>query len=328
MKKQNIYNLFVELQQRDDPMEGYYSASSLPFNNQYKIGISEDGFPVFFVPSNSTTFSVDINMEMITVLFGRVCRIHDDSCTEGIYTIVTLKTGDVDIQKYFIDIVCILLEQLPSNYSDVILAQEIQKLASLFSQLSQPPRKTIQGLWSELLIIEQSSNPEYLIKSWHVDAHDKFDFNDGKDKLEVKSTTLPQKIHHFSIEQLNPNINSNLLIASVNTTFVGQGLSVFDLKERISKKIQNVQIQYRLNEIIIKTIGNDISRLTEIYFDYQSAVDSIAYYDARKIPSISIDCIPVGVKNVHFDSDLSDVCAIDPSEISKYQSTLFNCICI
>ena len=32
-------------------------------------------------------------MEMITVLFGRVCKIHDTSCSEGIYTIITLKTG-------------------------------------------------------------------------------------------------------------------------------------------------------------------------------------------------------------------------------------------
>ena len=135
-----------------------------------------------------------------------------------------------------------------------------------------------------------------------------------------------QKIHHFSIEQLNPNVNSNLLIASVNTTFVGQGLSVFDLKDRISKKIQNVQIQYRLNEIIMKTVGKDIHKLTEMYLDYQSAVDSIAYYDARDIPSIGMNCIPAGVNNVHFDSDLSDVCAIDPSQISKYQSSLFNCI--
>lgn len=326
MMKQNIYKLFVELQQRNDLSEGYYAASSLPFNKQYKIGISEDGYPMFFVPSTSTTFSIDINMEMITVLFGRVCRIHDSSCSEGIYTIVTLKTGDTDIQKYFVDIICILLEQLPSNYSDAILAQEIQKLANLFSQLSQPPRKTIQGLWSELLIIEQSSNPEYLIKSWHVNVHDKYDFNDGKDKLEVKSTTLPQKIHHFSIEQLNPNNNSNLLIASINTTFVGHGVSAFDLKDRICSKIQDLQIQYRLNEVIIKTLGNDISRLSEIYIDYQSAVDSIAYYDAREIPSIDIDCIPVSVNNVHFDSDLSGICSIGSSQISKYQSALFNCI--
>lgn len=328
MKKQTLYELFVELQQRENPLEGYYAAASLPFNKRYKIGISEDGYPMFFVPSTSTTFSVDINMEMITVLFGRVCKIHDTSCSEGIYTIITLKTGDVDIQKYFVDIVCIILEQLPANYSDTTLAQEIQKLVNLFSQLSQPPRKTIQGLWAELLLIEQSTDPDYLIRSWHVDVHDKYDFNDGKDKLEVKSTIRPQKIHSFSIEQLNPNNNSNLIIASINTSYVGQGVNIFELRDRICSKIQDIKTRYHLNEVILKTIGNDISRTSEIYFDYQMAVDSIAYYDARDIPCICMDDVPIGVSNVHFDSDLSGVSSVDSLKISDYQSALFNCICI
>lgn len=327
MKKQTLYELFVELQQREKPVEGYYAAVSLPFNKQYKIGITKDGYPMFFVPSTSTTFSVDINMEMITVLFGRVCKIYDTSCSENIYTIITLKTGDIDIQKYFVDIVCIILEQLPANYSDTTLGKEIQKLVNLFSQLSQPPRKTIQGLWAELLLIEHSTDPNYLIRSWHIDVNDKYDFNDGKDKLEVKSTTLPQKkIHSFSIEQLNPNNNSNLIIASINTSFVGQGVNIFELKDRICNRIPDLQIQYRLNEVIIKTIGNDISKVSEMYLDYQSAVDSIAYFDAKDIPSISIENIPVGVNNVHFDSDLSGIPSIDSSRIIDYQSELFNCI--
>ena len=328
MKKQTIYELFVELQQRGNPVEGYYAAASLPFNKRYKIGISEDGYPMFFVPSTSTTFSVDINMEMITVLFGRVCKIYDTSCSEGIYTIITLKTGDVDIQKYFVDIVCIILEQFPANYSDTTLSKEIQKLVNLFSQLSQPPRKTIQGLWAELLLIEQSSDPDYLIKSWHVDLHDKYDFNDGKDKLEVKSTLRPQKIHSFSIEQLNPNNSSHLIIASINTSFVGQGVNVFELRDRICSKIHDLKTRYHLNEVILKTVGNDISRISEMYLDYKMAVDSMTYYDARDIPCICIDDVPIGVNNVHFDSDLSGISSIGSSKISDYHSALFDCICI
>ena len=326
MTKRTIYNLFVELQRKDNVVNGYYAATALPFNKQYKIGISDDNYPMFFVPSTSTTFSVDINMEMINVYFGRVCKIHDTHNSEGVYTIITLKTGDSDIQKYFIDIVCILLEQLPSNYSDAILSKEIQKLVDLFSQLSQPSRKTVQGLWAELLIIEQSNNPEYLINSWHIDAYDKFDFNDGKDKLEVKSSIRPQKIHRFSVDQLSANNNSNLLIASVNTSLVDQGINIFGLRDRICTKIQDLQTQSRLNEIILKTVGNDISKVSDLYFDYSFAVDSMVFFDAKDVPSISLESIPIGVTNVHFDSDLSGIAQITHSQIKEYQSTLFNCI--
>ena len=326
MKKRTIYKLFVDLQQNGKLAEDCYAATSLPFNQQYKIGVSEDGYPMFFVPSTSTTFSVDINMEMITVLFGRVCKIHDKCYSEGVYTIITLKTGNIDIQKYFIDIVCIILEQLPSNYSDATLTQEIQKLVNLFSQLSQPPRKTIQGLWAELLIIEQSTNPEYLIKSWHVNVHDKYDFNDGKDKLEVKCSVRPQRVHHFSVEQLNPNSNSELLIASVITSYVGQGVSVLDLRDRICNKLKDIQLQYRLNEIILKTIGTDFSNASDIFFDYISAIDGLEYFDSKNIPGISLKDIPAGVNNVHFDSDLTGISPMRYTNLMDYKSNLFNCI--
>ena len=79
MTKRTIYNLFVELQQKENIVNGYYAATALPFNKQYKIGISDDNYPMFFVPSTSTTFSFDINMEMINVYFGRVCKIYDKS---------------------------------------------------------------------------------------------------------------------------------------------------------------------------------------------------------------------------------------------------------
>ena len=171
-------------------------------------------------------------------------------------------------------------------------------------------------------------NPDYLIRSWHVDVHDKYDFNDGKDKLEVKSSIRPQRIHSFSIEQLNPNNNSNLIIASINTSFVGQGVNIFELRDRIYSRVKDLNTQYHINEVILKTIGNDISRISEMYFDYQMAVDSIAYYDARDIPCVCMDDVPIGVSNVHFDSDLSGISSIDSLKISDYQSALFNCICI
>ena len=327
--RQSVYNQFVELQQKNhSSIEGYYIAAPLSFNEQYKIGISGEGCPIFFIPSTTTTFAVDINMEMITVLFGRICKIHDSRNTEGIHTIITLKTVDHDIQKYFIDIISLILEQLPPTYSDAILVKEIQKLINLFSQLSLPPKKTIQGLWAELLVIERANNPEYLIKSWHIDTHDKYDFNDGLDKLEVKSSIRQRRIHHFSIEQLTANNNSNLIIASVKTVPVGQGVNIFTLRDNICAKIKDLQTQYFLNEIIIKTIGTDFSKVADMFFDYKQAIDNLKYYDAHTIPTIDIAYIPKDVSNIHFDSDLSNVNPLQQSQIACYHSQLYNSLTI
>ena len=326
MKKTTTFNVFLKLQQKNNSADGYYIAAPLPCNSYYKIGVSKDGYPTFFVPSTVTSFSIDINMEMITILFGRVCKIHEIKNTEGVYTIITLKTGDYDIQKYFIDIVSIILEQLPPNYSDTTLAQEIQKLVNLFSLVSQPPRKTIQGLWAELFVIERAKNPEYLIQTWHITPNDRYDFNDGTDKIEVKSTVRPQKVHRFSLEQLHPNNSSHLIIASVNTELVGQGVNIFALRDSICNKVQDLRLQFYINEIIIKTIGSEITKVSELYFDYTLAVDTLAYFDVHDIPTIAAESIPKELTNIHFDCDMSDIESLSLSAITQYNSQLLNCL--
>ena len=123
--------------------------------------------------------------------------------------------------------------------------------------------KTIQGLWAEMLIIEQSKNPEYLIRSWHSSPNSKFDFNDGQNKLEIKSTSQTKRIHSFSYEQTIPNPNSKLLIASIKVIETGVGKSILDLRDNICKKVLDLDLQYKVKplneyweEIIIRRIKN------------------------------------------------------------------------
>ena len=213
----SIYKIFSDLKCSESANESCFSTSPIPFSKKHKIGISHEGYPMFFIECNSNAHSLDINLEFISVLFNRPCLLSDENITqyENIYTIIQLKTNNISFQQYFLEVVCIVLELLPETPSHEQLKTEIQKLVELFSRFTRPPRKTIQGLWGELLIIEQAKDPEYLIQSWHVSPDNKFDFNDGQDKIEVKSVSQTRRIHNFSLEQLCPNKNSNLIIASV-----------------------------------------------------------------------------------------------------------------
>ena len=80
---------------------------------------------------------------------------------------------------------------------------------------NRPPRKTIQGLWAELFIIERANNPEYLIQSWHSSSEDKFDFNDGQDKIEVKAQQMSVVFIDFPLNNLIQIRTLILLIVSV-----------------------------------------------------------------------------------------------------------------
>ena len=247
---------------------------------------------------------------------------------ENIYTIVSLKTTNIDFQRYFIEVVCLMLKQMPNNPTQKQIKTEIQKLVELFSRFTQPPKKTIQGLWAELLIIDQAKKPEYLIQSWHSFSEDKFDFNDGHDKIEVKSTSQLRRVHHFAYEQLNPNKNSNLIIASVFVIQTGKGKSIFDLKESIFKKVTNLQLQLKLNEVIFQTLGNDFEKIFDVYYDYQQAIDTLEFYDGKDIPNIKKEQIPAEITNVHFDCDLSEISTLKNKEFNTSYSPLFKSISI
>lgn len=318
------YSVFLELQQRDNPSNEYISVESVPFSDYHKIGISSEGFPIFFVKCNNDAKSIDINLELISVLFSQECNIkEEEGNSNDIYTIVLLKTLNRDLQQYFTDVFSIILQQIKQIPTELELYSEVRKVIDLFSSITKPPLKSIQGLWAELLIIERGLNPEYLINAWHISPSDKYDFNDSKDKLEVKSTAKSRRIHRFSIDQLNNNSGSDLLIASTFVIETGTGKSILNLRDIIITKINDIKLKLRLNEMIYKTVGNEYEKLGCIFFDYQLAIDSLSYYKVVDIPKININLIPTQVSNVTFDSDLTDVQNILKDDYNFQNSSLF-----
>ena len=306
---QSIFKIFQDLKNETPSKIDGFTIANLPQIKNHKIGLSKDGLPLFFIKCENkiNEKALDYNLEYISIQFNQKCQLlsNDKKVADGDYTIIALKTDSVDLQEYFLNILYFVLLKLSAIPNLKELKFEVEKLISLFNKFSKLPTKTIQGLWAELLVIEQSSNPEYLIKAWHYSSKDKFDFNDGIDKIEVKSTAKSRRIHNFTLEQLNPNKNSKLIIASVFAVETGKGKTIFDLVKLIEEKVKNKEILFRINEVFLDTLGSDFEKTFEHYFDYQLAVDSLAFFDSELVPKIEASSIRQEVSNIHFDCDLS-----------------------
>jgi hypothetical protein len=223
-----------------------------------------------------------------------------------------------------------MLQKLPKEPSKHELSIEVEKLITIFSALNKPPRKKVQGLWAELLVIERSLNPGTLINAWHNSPAAKFDFTMGRDKIEVKSTSAEDRIHHFSLDQLNPSPNSRLVIASVIVRESGQGmggLSVRNLYDRICEHVIDISVRLKLYTIIAETIGNDFSKLDNTFFDYVEASDTLVFFNAADVPHIGKESVPPFVSEISFSSNLSNLIDIqnplstfDRSHSPLYQS--------
>jgi hypothetical protein len=323
----SILVTFQELKNTPISDQGGFRVCSLPSVVNHKIGISEKDQPMFFIKCEEPEVRslLNSNLELISIQYNCKCQLINKKRIkeDGIYTVLSLKTDSVDLQSYFLEVIYLMIKKLPPDPPVKELRKELDRLIELFSKFSKPAVKSIQGLWAELLVIEVSNNPDYLIRAWHNSPLDKFDFNDGKDKIEVKSTLKDKRIHAFSADQLNPNDKTNLIIASVLILESGIGENIFDILDSIKDKVIDQDLLMRVNEIIVKTLGNDLEKAFEKCFDYNYGVDSLKYYDGKNVPRIALTNIPIEISNVHFDCDLTNV---NPIEEFERKSLLHKCL--
>lgn len=319
--REDLYKKFIEL----SPANGEsneFTVDTIIEGRPHKIGVSPEGHVMIFVECSDEKVTSNIKLKMFNVTFNRLCKLNNhDNTVEKKYGIIKLISNNIDIQKYFLDVMCIVIKKLPVLPKVEQLKREVSKVVSLFTSMPQISKEAVKGLWAELFLIERSRNPLYLLKSWHVSTEDKYDFNDGVDKIEVKSTSNEERIHHFAIEQLHPNKESQLLIASLIIVNSGLGIGIFDLVDSISSRISDTDALLKLNEEVLQTIGCHIEEAKEIKYDYTYAKDNLKFFDYKVVPAIDLKEVPLGVSSVHFASCLK---GLDDVKVSKLSGNLFN----
>ena len=316
-ERDNIYRKFVGLKPLNGDKSDEYSVETICGSLPHKLGITAIGYPAIFVECSDDKVTSDIRLKLFKVSFNRMCRLKEgNAVTDKRYSIIQLNSDRADIQKYFLDVMCLVLKKLSPKPKIEQLKKEVSKIVSLFTAPATISKDVIKGLWAELFIIERSKNPLYLIKSWHVSPEDKYDFNDGCDKVEVKATNNEDRVHNFAIEQLHPNKDSQLIIASLIVANSGLGVDIFDLVDSISSRVADVDALLKLNELVINTIGANVEEVKDFKFDYNLAKDNIKFFNYVDIPKIKQTDVPLGVSAVRFASCLNGLHDINPNEMS------------
>lgn len=312
----NCFDLFCELEASS---EQTYNAHAIP-NKVHLIGKTNKGQPIFFVKNRESAKKVcPIAMEWLQVSYDVRCSVKCDAkISDSKYSTVLLATDDSILQSYFINIMDVLLGELPELPSSEELQTCIMSLVQIFSLKDKEPQNTIQGLWAELAVIYFSQNPQKLLSAWHSDPKAKMDFSCGSELLEVKSTKAEVRKHCFSLDQLNPPSGIKELIVSVIVRESGQsefGLSIDDLRRRIQQKVHDDALKKKLHSVILETLGKDYSGISTLFFNILEARDTIKYYDSNEIPCVKKDSVPAGVSGVTFESDLSGAADISQKNL-------------
>lgn len=136
------------------------------------------------------------------------------------------------------------------------------------------------GLFGELCAIFNSTNIPGMISGWHSSPYTTYDFSIGGKRLEVKTSTRPQRIHWLRSSQSGKHSDASLTYLSIYTPEDVLGLSVIDLIEVIRRNLPSSAEQ------IFKEKLNPYNKSNfQRCFDYEEAAGSFKFFKKSNIPS-------------------------------------------
>jgi hypothetical protein len=314
----SLIDVFLELEIPQTENPKLFNATGLSDYSFAKIGVNYLGFPVILISSKfDQTYLAQKNIKLkyIELTHNLECKVSEIGKSKiDNYSVIIFKSNEETLQNYFLGIAQSLLNSLSNKPTQKEVFQTFKNFVEIFRSFTETPSKTIQGLWAELILIEQSKNPETLINYWHNIPEEKFDFNADAEKIEVKSSSSLERVHIFTAEQLNPTNDSQVIIASIFTKQVSNGLNVLDLLDKIEKRIVEIELKEKIYRIVSKTLGNTFEQTTKIKYDYDLAKNSLRFYKHQDISKVERINIPERVSEVKFKSDLTNV---KPTDLTK-----------
>lgn len=288
-----------------------FSAQPVPGYEQHRLAKDAHNTPTLLIAVTGAAGkdrSIPIKLENLTVQYDMHCRVSrsDGNIEEGLFTVVRCTGRDEALHIYFLRCIGALIISLGMTPSRLDVAHTIKNLTTLFRAMTEKPRKSVQGLWAELLLIARAPDTAAAVSAWHITPGDRYDFNAGNQRIEVKSTSMRVRQHYFSLEQLCPPTQTTLLIASLFVEYAGAGTSIMELAERIRTRISNhPDLLLHIDQIISLTLGENWRDALEARFDVELAEESLAFFDINAIPTVD-RILPLGVSDVRFKSDLTN----------------------
>ncbi len=287
---------------------GRFCALPVPGFPACAVGKDGGGSPVLLIQADSAVPGVaaPIVLEHLSVIHLVACRVQVSGQAEQERTLSVIRCteGDRAFHEYFLRSLHPVIASLPTRPSRLQVGDAIERLVDLFRQITQSPRKTVSGLWAELLVIARGRDPAVLLSSWHAMPEDRFDFAQGADRLDVKAASGGLRMHHFALEQARPPAPTRVLVASVLVERAEGGSSISDLVDVIRIRVADPDLLIRLDSVVAQTIGQDWRSMRQARFDLQFAADSLRFVDAAAIPAVPLP-LPPEVSGVHFRVDLS-----------------------
>lgn len=269
-------------------------------------GIDHERNIVFVIESlNSRVAPIVQKTLKLRFAFNTRCTVHIESEKKEQYMhILTCYSRNADDIEAFIRLTdSFIFSYRDNNYP---VSNLFTSLSSLFANdYVSINLKEARGFYAELYTIKYfHENSLDIFSYWQKRERLNFDFSiSPRKKLEVKSTILSTRIHHFLHEQLIGDIY-DIYIISILFRNDDRGLSLKTLIEEVREIARDdFDTLLYIDKLARRIHEEDIS---SIKFDEEYTRNNIRFYNAKVIPKFELEQ-PEGVSQTEYNSDLSNI---------------------
>ena len=307
-----LFEAYQELARRFPDACQHLFGSKIDGAHGLWLSLDAQGQPYLLFEMAEDDGQPDLKLKAVEVRFACLCdiQLQDGSALSGTYTLVSLTNDDPDIIRVFLR----LLEEafmIPgADRSAAAVRDQILTISDLFTPLNDD-LKDVVGLWGELHIVRTAQDLAAAARAWSTSAHSRYDFMTEHFALEVKTTLRSARQHRFSLEQLRPNADLRVYVASILLTELPGGESVSALIDQIYAALEDPESRARFFRQCLRKGGVDVYG-SELRLSTLPGDASIAVFDADTLPVPSLEG-GGPISKVRFDLDLGGLEGVTPA---------------
>ena len=305
---------------RDTPSGHAFTVAPVPGSHGVLLGVDMTGYPVLFVVAGAAAAEPPLRTNKLSLHIGQSYSLAgmDDSPRVELLHALRCETSDsADVETFLLLAEAFLARQEAGRVDRHALTSFFRSMVRLFAVT---PAKDLQaerrGLWGELFMMSRVQGFRFWAPFWHSEVERRFDFSCGRNRVEVKVTTRPERTHHFSHRQIFAIEGEEIVVASIVATEDDSGLSLRQLIDECRNALLGTPDYLKL-EKAVRQAGMESSTEPGPLIDAAEAEQNLAWFRSMDIPHFRVP-EPPGVTETRYKVDLSTAPRVTATELDAW----------
>ena len=310
--------LLLEL--RDRPSGHAFTVAPVPTHQGILLGVDTAGHPVLFVVAEAGAVEPPLRTNKVSLYIGQsysLAALDQSPRVELLHALRCETSNSADVETFLLLAEAFLTRQEVGGVDRHALTSFFRSMVRLFAvTLAKDLQAERHGLWGELFMMSRVRGFRFWAPFWHSEVSRRFDFSCGYNRVEVKITTRPERMHHFSHRQIYAMEGEEIVIASLVATEDDSGLSLRQLIEDCRSALLGTPDYLKL-EKAVRQAGMESSSESGPVISATEAEEGLTWFRSIDIPHFRVP-EPAGVTETRYKVDLSTAPRVTAVELDEW----------